>query len=69
MTSTPNPDPAGAKAHQDELLDEALDESFPASDPPAMTEPKPNPSLKPRPGSPGTAAAGPRRGKRPRRRA
>jgi uncharacterized protein len=28
-----------AKNHKDELLDEALEDSFPASDPPAMTEP------------------------------
>jgi hypothetical protein len=27
------------KAHRDEMLDEALDESFPASDPPSITEP------------------------------
>lgn len=29
------------KAHQEELLDEALDESFPASDPPQQTERSP----------------------------
>jgi len=29
------------KKHQDELLDEALEETFPASDPPAMLEPAP----------------------------
>jgi hypothetical protein len=29
------------KKHLDELLDEALEETFPASDPPAMLEPVP----------------------------
>jgi uncharacterized protein len=28
-----------ARNHREEMLDEALDEGFPASDPPAMTEP------------------------------
>jgi uncharacterized protein len=28
-----------AKNHREELLDEALDDSFPASDPPSMSEP------------------------------
>lgn len=32
---------ASADAHQSDLLDEALDESFPASDPPSMTQPGP----------------------------
>ena len=45
-------DPLGrtpsSKAHEDDLLDEALDESFPASDPPSMTEPA-TPEPKPRP--------------------
>jgi putative redox protein len=31
--------PDEARAHREAELDEALDESFPASDPPAMTEP------------------------------
>ncbi len=29
------------KRHGEAMLDEALDESFPASDPPAMTDPAP----------------------------
>jgi hypothetical protein len=33
---------AQEKRHLDELLDEALDETFPASDPPAMLEPAPD---------------------------
>jgi hypothetical protein len=39
--------PAGApkkdkhREHREELLDEALDESFPASDPPSITRPHP----------------------------
>jgi hypothetical protein len=28
-----------AKNHREEMLDEAIDESFPASDPPSMSEP------------------------------
>lgn len=34
--------PNEVKKHLDDLLDEALDETFPASDPPAMLEPAPN---------------------------
>ena len=37
----PKPSPQ-EKRHLDELLDEALDETFPASDPPAMLEPVPD---------------------------
>jgi hypothetical protein len=31
-----------AKKHKDELLDEALKQTFPASDPPAMLQPAPD---------------------------
>ena len=33
------PDAAACAAHREELLDDALDDSFPASDPPAITQP------------------------------
>jgi hypothetical protein len=33
---------AADKRHREELLDEALDETFPASDPVAMIEPSPD---------------------------
>jgi len=49
MPTRPTP-PAPDPDHDDELLDEALDESFPASDPPSMTEPAP-----PEPRRPGQA--------------
>ena len=42
MPKTPRLEPApedAAKKHEDEGLDEALDETFPASDPPAATAP------------------------------
>jgi len=37
-----------AKAKVEANLDEALAESFPASDPPAMTEPSPGPEMAPK---------------------
>jgi hypothetical protein len=40
-TSPATAPPAGRKNHTEELLDEALKETFPASDPPAMLEPAP----------------------------
>jgi len=57
MPKHPKPvDPEeGEKRHLDELLDEALEETFPASDPPAMigidgvkvgAKPKPRPDRK-----------------------
>jgi hypothetical protein len=33
----------GKRKHREDLLDEALDESFPASDPPAITSPHRHP--------------------------
>jgi hypothetical protein len=39
---TPHPKPSDPK-HEEWLVDEAVDESFPASDPPAITQPKPKP--------------------------
>lgn len=38
----PEPSAKEKKKHTNELLDEALEETFPASDPPAMLEPVPN---------------------------
>ena len=43
LASTPVPPPpvdkVGAKAHEEGLIDEAVDESFPASDPSAASQP------------------------------
>jgi hypothetical protein len=53
MTGLPQKPPSSSKKpkasqpdkkHQNELLDEALEETFPASDPPAMIEPAPDSS-------------------------
>ncbi|POF28931.1 hypothetical protein [Roseibium marinum] len=41
--------PEQTRKHLDDLLDEALDETFPASDPPAMLEPGPESSTDPKP--------------------
>ena len=40
MPAKKSPKPKnGKRKHREDLLDEALDESFPASDPPAIVEP------------------------------
>lgn len=41
MTAKRKPAKPRNNKHRQELLDEALDETFPASDPPAMLEPAP----------------------------
>jgi hypothetical protein len=44
MNDKKSPKPKnGKRKHREDLLDEALDESFPASDPPAIVEPHPKP--------------------------
>jgi hypothetical protein len=43
MTAKESPRATKARKHREELLDEALDESFPASDPPAISAPHPKP--------------------------
>jgi hypothetical protein len=41
MPTRPTPPLAPDPEDQEELLDEALEESFPASDPPSLTQPGP----------------------------
>jgi hypothetical protein len=41
------PSEDAAKKHEDEALDEALEDSFPASDPPAATDPSHREKLAP----------------------
>ncbi|MDP1632108.1 MAG: hypothetical protein Q8L66_11890 [Caulobacter sp.] len=43
-TTTPS---SPSRAHEEEVLDEALEESFPASDPPSITRPHPPSPSKP----------------------
>lgn len=43
----PDPKPQTPEEHRERLLDEALEETFPASDPPAVTAPRPHPHRDP----------------------
>ena len=43
---TPKSRPESERKHKEEVLDAALEDSFPASDPPAMTQPDPAPKPK-----------------------
>ncbi|HET7728417.1 MAG TPA: hypothetical protein VFK48_00165 [Usitatibacter sp.] len=38
-TKVPPPETQAAEDHEEDLIDEAVDESFPASDPPAIASP------------------------------
>ena len=38
-THAPQPEDNDAEEHEEQLIDEAVDESFPASDPPAIAQP------------------------------
>jgi hypothetical protein len=52
MPTTPTPSDAARKRHEDDLLDDALEGSFPASDPPSRSEPalpEPKPDGSPEP--------------------
>ncbi len=43
----PDPHPLTPEEQREQQLDEALEETFPASDPPAVTAPRPHPRRDP----------------------